>query len=92
MGVMSAAEWIGSAGVAFLLAAFLLNLFGFLSRRSRAYQAMNAAGAGMACYASLLIGFFPFVVLEGMWSLVALAALARAGRLLLAVPTDTAML
>lgn len=74
---MTASEWIGSTGVALLLAAFFLNLFGFLNRRSRSYQTMNAVGAGLSCYASYLIGFVPFVVLEGTWSAVALAALLR---------------
>jgi hypothetical protein len=74
---MTLSEWIGSVGVALLLAAFFLNLFGFLGRTSRAYQSMNAVGAGLSCYASYLIGFVPFVVLEGTWSLVALVALLR---------------
>jgi len=34
-------------------------------------------GAGLACYASWRIDFLPFVVLEGTWALVALAALLR---------------
>ncbi len=74
---MSSADWIGSIGVALLLVAFGLNLFGRLGRRSQSYQLMNALGAGLACYASYLIGFLPFVVLEGTWSLVAVTALAR---------------
>lgn len=72
---MTVPEAIASAGVALLLLAFLLNLVGMLGRRSRRYAALNAVGAGMACYASVLIGFVPFVVLEGSWCLVAVAAL-----------------
>jgi hypothetical protein len=74
---VSASEWIGSAGVALLLTAFFLNLFGFLDRRAHSYQTMNAVGAGLSCYASYLIGFVPFVVLEGTWSVVALVAILR---------------
>jgi hypothetical protein len=74
---VSTSEWIGAVGVALLLAAFFLNLFGFLDRRTRSYQTMNAIGAGLSCYASYLIGFAPFVVLEATWSVVALAALLR---------------
>ena len=70
-------DWIGSAGVAMLLLAFFLNLIGRLPHASRRYQGLNALGAGLACYASYLIGFMPFVVLEGTWCAVALAALAR---------------
>ena len=69
--------WIGSVGVALLLGAFLLNLFGWMKSDSRTYQALNAIGAGIACYASYLIDFFPFVVLEGTWSIVAVSAFIR---------------
>ena len=68
------AEWIGAVGVGLLLGAFFLNLFGLMKTDSRAYQALNAIGAGVACYASYLIDFLPFVVLEGTWSLVAIGA------------------
>ncbi len=75
---MTLAEAIGSLGVALLLVAFALNLFGVLGRRSRAYQSINGLGAGLACYASWLIGFVPFVILEGVWALVAVSALVQA--------------
>lgn len=74
---MSPAEWIGSLGVALLLVAFALQLAGLLARQSRLYSALNAVGAGLACWASWRIGFLPFVLLEGLWSLVALVALIR---------------
>lgn len=74
---MTAADWLGSLGVALLLAAYFLNLVGRLDRERRAYHVVNALGAGLACWASWQIGFLPFVVLEGAWLLVALAALAR---------------
>jgi hypothetical protein len=68
---------IGSLGVALLLLAFGLGAFGRLSHEARSYQALNAAGAALACWASWQIGFLPFVVLEGIWTAVALAALLR---------------
>ncbi len=74
---MSYAEWLGSLGVGMLLLAFFLHLFGALDTRSRTYPLLNAVGAGLACYASYLIGFLPFVILEGTWTLCALAALWR---------------
>lgn len=67
-------EWIGAVGVGLLLGAFFLNLFGWMKTDSRVYQALNAIGAGVACYASYLIDFLPFVVLEGTWSIVAVSA------------------
>lgn len=76
---MSLADWIGSLGVALLLAAFGLNAFGRLSQGTRSYQALNLVGAGLAAWASWQIRFWPFVVLEGAWAAVALVALARRG-------------
>lgn len=70
-------EWIGSVGVAILLFAFFLNLRGRLPAGGRAYAAANAVGAGLACWASWRIDYFPFVVLEGFWCLVALDGLLR---------------
>ncbi len=77
---MSAAEGVGSIGVALLLVGFFLNLFGYLDRGARPYHIVNALGAGLACYASWLIGFVPFVVLEGAWAGVAVIALLRPPR------------
>lgn len=73
---MTGADWIGSGGVFLLLVAYFANLTGRIDRGSTVYHAMNALGAGSACFASYLIGFLPFVVLEGTWTLVSVAALA----------------
>ena len=72
------ATLIGALGVALLLAAFLLNLFRLLRSEGRPYLGLNLVGASLACYASYLIGFMPFVVLEGAWAAVALVAIVRA--------------
>ena len=77
---MSIAEIFGSFGVALLLIAFFMNLFGLMSSDSRSYQAINAIGAGISCYASYLIGFAPFVVLEATWCAVAVVAMIRNAR------------
>ena len=37
----------------------------------------NLVGAGLACWSSYLIGFLPFVVLEGVWALAAAYALGK---------------
>ena len=71
------ATLIGFAGVALLLIAFLLNLFKLLPSDGHPYLGLNLVGAGLACYSSYLIGFMPFVILEGVWALVALIAIAR---------------
>ncbi len=66
---------IGFIGVFILLVAFLLNLSGRLSQHSLGYILLNLVGAGLACLASVLINYMPFVLLEGAWSLVSLAGL-----------------
>ena len=70
-------EVIGSIGVAILLGAFFANLMGWLETRSPVYFSLNGVGAAVAAYASWGIGFMPFVVLEGTWSVVAFISLAR---------------
>jgi hypothetical protein len=74
---MSFSNIIGSLGVTLLLIAFLLNLFRYIGQESRIYIFLNILGAGLSCYASVLISYWPFVVLEGAWCLVALIALVR---------------
>ena len=69
-------DWVGATGVSLLLFAFALNVYGVLDRRSLPYSAMNAVGAGLAAYASWLISYLPFLVLEGTWCLVSLVAIA----------------
>ena len=71
------ADVVGSIGVTLLLAAFVLNAFGRLRSDSRWYGALNVVGAGLAAVASALIGYAPFVVLEGTWCLVALVRIIR---------------
>lgn len=71
---------LGFAGVAILLAAFLLNVLRVLKADGVVYLALNAVGAGIAGWSSWLIGFMPFVILEGTWAAVALLGLLRAAR------------
>jgi len=72
---------VGSLGVGLLLLAFFLHLFGRLARDGYPYLLLNLLGGAIAAWASWLIDYLPFVVLEGTWALVAAAALARrAGR------------
>lgn len=68
-------DWIGFAGVAILLLAFLLNLLKKIPSNSLAYIMMNIIGAGLACLASWLIQYIPFVILEGTWTIVSVIAL-----------------
>ncbi|AKB65980.1 CBU_0592 family membrane protein [Methanosarcina mazei] len=68
---------VGSTGVLMLLLAFLLNLFKILMQDTKTYAMLNVVGAGLSCYASIIIDYMPFVILEGTWALVAFIGLVR---------------
>ena len=74
---LSLGEIFGSVGVTFLLIAFLMNLLKKWTQDSLPYIIMNTIGAGLACASSVLIHFFPFIILEGTWMLVSLFALVK---------------
>lgn len=73
-------DLIGAAGVALLLGAFAANLLGMVEKESLAYPSANLVGASLATYASWLIAYMPFVVLEGVWACVSLVAVFRVMR------------
>lgn len=73
--ILNLNDWIGFTGVAILLLAFLLYLLKKISSNSLPYIVMNIIGAGLACLASWLIDYIPFVVLEAVWMLVSIIAL-----------------
>lgn len=74
-------DWIGTIGVGLILIAFFCNTFKIISGHSRLFFILNIIGAGLACYASYLIAYWPFVILEGTWTLVSLIGLIKSGRI-----------
>ena len=66
---MSFADWIGFIGVSILLIAYFLNLQDILDNNNIIYIVLNFIGAGIACFASILIDYMPFILLEGCWTL-----------------------
>lgn len=77
---MSLANWLGTIGVSLLLLAYLMDLNNWTPDDSTLYLWLNVFGAGLACASAVLVAFWPFVVLEGVWCLVSLIALARKPR------------
>ena len=69
---MSLSNWIASIGVGILLIAFFLNVFGYINNKSKSYSFLNAMGGLISCYASYLVGFYPFVILNIIWSITAI--------------------
>ncbi|MDQ6756220.1 MAG: hypothetical protein M3004_04710 [Bacteroidota bacterium] len=66
---------VGSIGVFILLIAFVLNLLNKISKETFIYILMNIVGGALACFASYLINYWPFLILEAVWTLISLIAL-----------------
>ena len=69
---------IGTIGVALILIAYFLNTEALIPINGKFFYVINIIGAALACYASYLISYWPFVILEGTWTLVSLYGLMRA--------------
>lgn len=67
---MTTTDIIGFIGVSILLIAYFLNLNNKLGKDSLMYLLLNCIGAGLACLASVLMNYLPFIILEGCWTLV----------------------
>lgn len=74
---MSYSEITGSIGVGLILLAYFCNTFGWINSRGRLFFQLNIIGAGLACYASWLIDYWPFVILEGTWFIVSVIGFGR---------------
>ena len=68
---------IGSFGVGLILIAYFLNTEKLLPKDEKLFFVLNIIGASLACYASLLINYWPFVILEGTWLFVSLIGLLK---------------
>ena len=74
---MKFTDWLGFLGVTILLIAFFLNLINVLNKNGITYMVLNIIGAGIACAASIAINYLPFIILEGVWTLVSVAILLK---------------
>ena len=74
---MKFTDWLGFLGVSILLVAFFLNLINILHKNGVTYMLLNIIGAGIACAASVAINYLPFIILEGVWTLVSVVILIK---------------
>lgn len=72
---------IGTIGVGLILMAYFLNTARLIENNGKSYYVMNIIGAALATYASFLILYWPFVILEGSWTLVSLYGLMKTMRI-----------
>jgi hypothetical protein len=63
-------DWTGFIGVTILLIAYFLNIRDIIKKDSLTYLSLNIVGAGIACFASILLKHIPFIILEGCWTIV----------------------
>lgn len=68
---------IGTIGVGLILLAYFLNIFSLMPKDGLLFFILNIVGAALACYASFLINYLPFIILEGTWTLVSIIGLLR---------------
>ena len=74
---MTLTDWAGFIGVAILLVAYFLNIRNIIAKDSFTYLLLNVIGAALACFASILIKYLPFIILEGCWTIVSTVGLAN---------------
>ena len=74
---MTYTDWIGSIGVFQILLAYFLNVTGKISTKELSFIYLNLIGASMACMASIILNYWPFIILEGVWALVSLYSLTK---------------
>lgn len=72
---MTLTDLIGTIGVTILLIAYLLNLVHKIKNNSLTYLLLNFTGAATACLASVLLKYWPFIILEGCWTIVSAAGI-----------------
>lgn len=74
---MSIADIIATIGITILLIAFILNSRNLLAANKVWYNLLNIIGASLCGISAYMISFYPFVVLEAVWALVALITLIK---------------
>ena len=74
---MNANDIIGTIGVGLILLAYFLNIFSWIKKDGVLFFVLNIIGASIACYASVLIRFWPFIILEGTWAIVSVIGLLK---------------
>lgn len=74
---MNFSDWLGFIGVFLILVAYILNVYNKILNNSLPFLLLNFFGAGIACFASILINYIPFIILEGIWALISLNSLLK---------------
>lgn len=74
---MSFIDWLGFIGVFQILLAYFLNVANKIKPTDLVFILLNLVGAILACLASILLKYIPFIILEGIWALVSFVTLLK---------------
>ncbi|WP_298287394.1 hypothetical protein [uncultured Lutibacter sp.] len=72
---MNGTDWLGFIGVTLILVAYFLNVRNMVKSTHLSFILLNLIGASLACLASILLKYLPFIILEGVWALISLNSL-----------------
>ena len=67
---MSTNDIVGTIGVGTVLLAYFLNIFSFIKKDGILFFVLNIICGAISCYASILINFVPFIILEAIWTVI----------------------
>jgi hypothetical protein len=67
---MSTTDWLGFVGVFQILLAYVLNVLGKIEKENLSFILLNLIGSSLACLASIIMNYMPFIILEGVWAFV----------------------
>jgi len=70
-------DLMGTIEVGLVLFAYFLNTMKYIQVNGKLFYVLNSIGGALSCYAALLINFWPFVILEAIWTLVSVYGLMR---------------
>jgi hypothetical protein len=68
---------MGSIGVGIILIAYFLNIFTIIKKEGILFFTLNIIGGFIACISSFLIPFWPFIILEGTWTIISIFGLLK---------------
>jgi hypothetical protein len=68
---------MGTIGVGVVLFAYFLNTMKYIPVNGKLFYVLNSIGGALSCYAALLINFWPFVILEAVWTAVSVYGLMK---------------
>lgn len=71
-------DLMGTVGVGLVLVAYFLNTLRYIPVNGKLFYVLNSIGGALSCYAAFLIDFWPFVILEAVWTVVSVYGLMKA--------------